>query len=401
MIIAHTGTDRIELRCNQVFPEDIFIKPDETILIDLVNIFLELYVSDIANKRSGSNQRDIQVSAYVDRKNLNAWEKNKKLIKKLAEFVTEGDGDKWSISFIGVEYEFGGQQMIIPSLGIDNVALLSGGLDSFCGAHNNEKNSKKTVYCGYKTSNVDISAINSVSSFLKGRKGNLRIQTYSKVKQNKIELTQRTRSLLFFSLAVVTAIRENTKEIDVNENGIMTLNPSFQSRGTTKTTHPKTIYLYQSILKNMGIDVHINHPFLFMTKGEMVNDLNADFKEHIKDTRSCSRAMNDPRYDVSAKKSCGACVPCLLRKISMAAYDLEPMDNEYTVPYAGDMDDEEYRSAFNYYRTFYNYIVSDQIFPEILIRKKFYSTDDYLERTSDMLKKFSKELEIFFKKYGR
>lgn len=39
MIIAHTGTDRIELRCNQVFPEDIFIKPDETILIDLVNIF--------------------------------------------------------------------------------------------------------------------------------------------------------------------------------------------------------------------------------------------------------------------------------------------------------------------------------------------------------------------------
>ena len=128
MIIAHTGTDRIELRCNQVFPEDIFIKPDETILIDLVNIFLELYVSDIANKRSGSNQRDIQVSAYVDRKNLSAWEENKKLIKKLAEFVTEGDGDKWSISFIGVEYEFGGQQMIIPSLGIDNVALLSGGL---------------------------------------------------------------------------------------------------------------------------------------------------------------------------------------------------------------------------------------------------------------------------------
>ena len=111
--------------------------------------------------------------------------------------------------------------------------------------------------------------------------------------------------------------------------------------------------------------------------------------------------MHDPRYDVSAKKSCGACVPCLLRKISMAAYDLEPMDNEYIVPYAGDMNDEEYRSAFNYYKTFYNYIVSDRIFPEILIRKRFYSTDDYLERTSDMLKKFSKELEIFFKKYGR
>ncbi len=398
MIIAHTSTDKVELRCNEIFPNDIYVKSDETIIIDLVNVFLELYVGDIANKKLGNNQRNIQVSVYVDKKNLKLWEENKGLIKKLAEFVTEGDDDKWSISFIGVEYEFVGQQMILPGLGVDNIALLSGGLDSFCGAYNNDK---KTIYCGYKTSNVDTSAINNVSSFLKNRKGNLGIQTYSKVKQNKVTYTQRTRSLLFFSLAVVTAVRENTKEIDVNENGIMTLNPSFQSRGTTKTTHPKTIFLYQEILKNVGIDVHINHPFLFMTKGEMINGLNTEFKLHIKDTHSCSRSMHDPRYDVSAKKSCGACVPCLLRKISMSAYDLESMDNEYIVPYAGDMNDEEYRSAFNYYKTFYNFIVSDRIFSEILIRKKFYSVDDYLERTSGMLKKFSRELEIFFKKYGR
>jgi len=142
----------------------------------------------------------------------------------------------------------------------------------------------------------------------------------------------------------------------------MTLNPSFQSRGTTKTTHPKTIYLYQTILDNVGIKVRLNHPFLFATKGEMVNALSAEYKKHIIDTRSCSRSMHDPRYDISTKVSCGTCVPCLLRKISMAAYDLEKFDNEYDISYSGDMNNEEYRSSLNYYTTFYQYINPGQVF---------------------------------------
>lgn len=400
MIIARTNTKEVELRCNEVLSDEVCIKPGQEILIDLVNVFLEVYVGDIFNKRIGNHPRDIRISAYISKKNLSLWEENKEIIQKLAEFVTEGDGDKWSISFETVEYEFRGQQMILPNSAVDNISLLSGGLDSFCGAFQNEKSNKQTVYCGYKTSNVDTSAIKNVSTFLQGRKANLGICTYSKVNQKKITFTQRTRSLLFFSLAVLSAVKENTTNVNVNENGIMTLNPSFQSRGTTKTTHPKTIYLYQKILDNIGIDVHINHPFLFTTKGEMVNDLDDVYKAHIKDTRSCSRSMHDPRYDVSTKKSCGTCVPCLLRKISMAAYELEDLDNEYIVPYKGDMNDEEYRSALNYYKTFYDAIVSNHIFSEILIKRKFYQSDDYIERTYKVLKKFSQEFEIFWRKYG-
>lgn len=401
MIIAHTKVGDIELRCNQVITDDAYITYDNTKLIDLLNIFLEIYVADISIKRVSDHPRNISVNVYVDGNNYSAWEENKVLIQKLAEFVTEGDRDQWSISFEPVEYKFEAQQLTLCKIQADNVSLLSGGLDSYCGAYHNELNNRQTLYCGYKTSNVDISAINGVSNFLKNRKGNLGVRTFSKVSTKKIIPTQRTRSLLFFSLAVITAVKEKIENVNINENGIMTLNPSFQSRGTTKTTHLKTIYLYQKILDNMGIKVRLNHPFLFVTKGQMVNSLSLEYKEHIKDTRSCSRSMQDIRYDTSSKVSCGTCVPCLLRKISMAAYDLERYDNAYVVSYEGDMGDEEYRSSLNYYTTFCKYIDSGQIFSELLIKSRFYQVSDYYERTYEMLKKFSEEFKVFNEKYVR
>ena len=400
MIIAHTKNERIKLRCNQLISVGSYIPIDNTMVIDLLNIFLEIYVADISIKRVSDNPRNIQVNAYVDSDNYNLWGENRHLIETLVEFMTEGDRDRWHLIIEPVEYEFGPQQLTFLTINADNISLLSGGLDSFCGAYHNEIENRNTLYCGYKTSKVDTSAINCVSKFFENRTGNAGIRTYTKVKQNKITYTQRTRSLLFFSLAVLTAINENIDTVNINENGIMTLNPSFQSRGTTKTTHPKTIRLYQTILDNVGIKVKLNHPFLFMTKGEMVNSLNTEYKKHIIDTRSCSRSMQDPRYDTSAKVSCGNCVPCLLRKISMSAYDLEEFDNEYLVPYAGDMNDDEYRSSLNYYTTFYQCIDSGQIFSELQMRHKDYYVSDYYERTDKMLKKFAAEFDIFIKKYG-
>ncbi len=400
MIIAHTESGDIELRCNQLISDNSYVVTNNTSIIDLLNIFLEIYVKDISVKRRGLGSRKLQVEAYVDSKNLKTWIESQTLIEKLAEFVTEGDGDKWQIILKPAEYEFEAQQISFTDLNADNISLLSGGLDSFCGAYRNEKEKRKTLYCGYKTSNIDTSSIKSVSKFLNKRIGNLGVRTYLKVDKKKETLTQRTRSLLFFSLATMTAVKEGLENVNINENGIMTLNPSFQSRGTTKTTHPKTIFMYQTILNNVGIRVRLNHPFLFMTKGEMVNGLSDEYKGHIVDTRSCSRSMHDKRYDVSSKKSCGACVPCLLRKISVAAYDMEEYDNEYDVSYMGNMDDDEYRSALNYYSTFYQYIKSGRIFSELEMKKRYYNEVDYYEKTYTMLNKFSQEFEVFIKKYG-
>lgn len=279
MIIAHAKNGDIELRCNQLIPNESYILTDKSIAIDLLNIFLEIYVADISIKRVSDSPRNIQINTYVDAKNHSLWKENLELIERLANFVTEGDGDRWQLNIEPVEYEIGSQQLTFINTQADNISLLSGGLDSFCGAYHNEIENRNTLYCGYKTSNVDTSAINCVYSFLKKRIGIAGMRTYSKVEKNKVTYTQRTRSLLFFSLAIMTAIKENIDIVNINENGIMTLNPSFQSRGTTKTTHPKTIHLYQTIMDNVGIKVQLNHPFLFTTKGEMVNSLSIDYKK--------------------------------------------------------------------------------------------------------------------------
>ncbi len=400
MIIAHPRDRQpFELRCNQLISNNSCVLINNTRVLDLLNIFLEIYVADISIKTARNHPRQIQVVAYVDEKNLQVWNENIKLVEKLAEFVTEGDGEKWHVELKPVTYEFNAQRQHFR-VEADNISLLSGGLDSFCGAYQNEKENRKTLYCSYKTSYVDTSAINNVSSFLEKRIGNLGVRTYSRVKKKKVTFTQRTRSLLFFSLAVMTAVTEGIEIVNIYENGIMTLNPSFQSRGTTKTTHPKTIYMYQIILNNLGIKIQLNHPFLFKTKGEIVVELSDEYKRHINDTRSCSRSMQDNRYNLSARELCGSCVPCLLRKISMAAYDLEKYDNKYVVTYQGNMEDDEYRSALNYFITFNQYIKSEKIFAELLLKKRYFHVDDYYEKTYKMLKTFSSEIDLFIKKYG-
>lgn len=309
MIIAHSKSGDIKLTCNQLIPNDLYVDMDRTIVIDLLNIFLEIYVADISIKRLSNQPRKIVINTYVDSKNYNLWIENLELIERLANYVTDGDGDEWKLNVIPAEYEFGTQQLTFINTQADNISLLSGGLDSFCGAYFNEIGNRNTMYCGYKTNNIDTSAINCVYNFLKNRTGIAGMRVFSKVEQKKITHTQKTRSMLFFSLAIMIATKEKIDTVNIYENGIMTLNPSFQSRGTTKTTHPKTIYLYQTLLDNVGIKIKLNHPFLFCTKGEIVNSLSIEYKKYIVNTRSCSRSMQDNRYDLSTRLSCGTCVP--------------------------------------------------------------------------------------------
>ena len=415
MIIACTETTDIELTCNELLKGiDIDIEKhriNNFISIDLLNLFLEVYKNDIETKRDMYKKTNFNIKVYVNAKNLDTWNENKDLIIRLTDFVTECDNDKWNIDFIPVEYKFEKENTKLNIIqNIDNISLLSGGLDSFCGAYKNESNNESTIYCGYKTSNMDYSSIKNVNSFLYNRKGYKGIDLYERINQKKQYYHQRTRSLLFLAIAIFSAVERKINVVKINENGIMGLNPSFESRATTKTTHPKTIYLYQKLLNNIGLNIKLEHPFLFTTKGEMINLLNNEYKNHIRYTRSCGISFQNKNYNMDADTSCGACVPCLLRKISISAYDLEKYDNQYIIPYEekskiyqnfnnGKLND--YHSSLSYFKKFYEAIESGMIFTELNIRKNYYKDKDYLEKTQIMLEKFKEELSIFMKKYDK
>lgn len=403
-MLSAVGLDNgnITLPCSIVLGDKYDGYVEESIVLDLVNVFCAVYIADISTK--SVKNRNVNVLAPVSSDNIQNWKNCKEIIIKLLKFVTEGDNDSWSIDFLPIKYIPPPKQFELAGMDtrqFDNVSLLSGGLDSFCGIYDNQANGKVPLFCGYKTNTIDASYISNVFPFAKGNITESELLIFEKVEATKKTHTQRTRSLLFFSLACFSATWKEMKLINVHENGIMTLNPSFESRGTTKTTHPKTIYLYQKLLECLNIDIKISHPFLYFTKGEMVSNLPESYKEQIKYTRSCSRSAQDTRYRRKGINNCGACVPCLLRKISLAAYDMEDFDHEYFISYAGNFEDVEYNSAFSYYERFSNAIDNDTILANLELKKSYYSESDYYEKTSSLLHRFNNELKIFFNKYGR
>jgi len=405
MLTATTlDNQKIVLPCSSVLANKYDTYVENNIILDLVNIFSAVYMADIGTVRRQGTGSSIHVTVQVSEENIDKWNNYIDLIIELLNFVTEGDNDIWSVNFVPVQYQLPNKQLVfdvVDTLDYDNVSLLSGGLDSFCGIYKNQIEDRTPLYCGYKTNNVDASYITKVYEFAKHINPQSDLCLFEKVDANKVTHTQRTRSLLFFSLACFSATWRKLKTVYVHENGIMTLNPSFESRGTTKTTHPKTIYLYQKLLRVVGIDITIVNPFLFFTKGEMISSLPPQYREQIKNTRSCSRSLQGTRYMGKDIINCGACVPCLLRKISLAAYDMEGYDHNYFIPYQGGFMDDEYNSAFSYFERFSKAIDNGTIFAQLGIKKAYYSDTNYYEKTNDMLNRFNNELETFFRKYGR
>jgi len=374
-------------------------------VLDLLNIFAGAYFSDISVKRANDEVgRNISFCAPVSAHNIEMWNDKIHEIERLLNFVTEADQDIWHICFTPITYELKNHQYKLfedDQNTFSNVSLLSGGLDSFCGIHYNELESSSAIYCAYKTSTVDTGKINSVFNFARSINPRSILSSFEKLDVIKQTNTQRTRSLLFLSLACCLAKSANLETIRIFENGIMSLNPSFESRGTTRTTHPNTIYQFQNLINHLQLKIKLTHPYLFNTKGEMIKSLPEPYQRIISETRSCSRSGQDIRFRTEGINSCGACVPCLLRKISLSAYDLEMLDHGYYIPYAGSDNNTEYLSSYNYFQRFANAIDNDTILGQLGMRKRFYSEEDYLEQTESMLKTFRSELEVFFKKYGR
>lgn len=404
MICARDNYDHVVFApCSILLHDNFNCLLEYPFTIDLLNVFGLAYYCDISTPLNKSGGRQITLIAPVKKENIDQWKRNRDLVVQLLHFVTEGDQDSWTLDFVPTEYYQSGQIRLINDAitGIDNVSLLSGGLDSFCGIYQNEKLSETSYYCAYKTSTIDTGKINLAQHFAHNINTSCRIAAFDKITPLKITKTQRTRSLLFFALACCVAVYANTKIIRIFENGIMSLNPSFETRATTRTTHPKTIFLFQNLLNQLDIKITLTHPFLFLTKGEMIESLPEKYKLFINQTRSCSHSKQVVKYSRSGINSCGACIPCLLRKISISAYNNEKYDHDYFIPYNSQFDDVDYLSSYHYFLRFAKAIDNDTIFTELGMRKIFYSDEYYYERTQSMLETFRSELEVFFNKYGR
>lgn len=313
----------------------------DEIRLDLLYISNFVYAADRRISRSNALDawtREIQLTIPVIC--LSHWNGVRDLLNELLNFLT---GDIWKINFTDREkneresklFEFVENQ---PEYFYSQVCMFSGGLDSFVGSIDilMDQTKPNTLFVshygggskgtkGYQ----DLLVKEMINHFSPLSLSNF-FSFYSaamKTPTGQDEPTTRSRSFMFFAHAI--ALTPDSAKLIIPENGFVSLNiPLYFSRNgssSTRTTHPFYMYLFQKMLNLLGINVRLENPYQFLTKGQMMNNcLDKEFlSRNIINTMSCSHPEQARWSGFSDPIHCGYCIPCTIRRASI---------NEFSTP---------------------------------------------------------------------
>ncbi|MGW7688702.1 7-cyano-7-deazaguanine synthase [Streptomyces asiaticus] len=155
----------------------------------------------------------------------------------------------------------------------------------------------------------------------------------------KLELTTRSRGLLYAATAVHAAAAEHVPVVHLPENGQLALNPPLSAARagacSTRSVHPWTLHHLNRVIAEVaepGSAVRVENPFATLTKGEVcavARDAGLPQKV-LESTLSCgtppARRPAGPEL-----AHCGLCFPCLVRRSGL----LHTFGSDRT-PYAAD-----------------------------------------------------------------
>lgn len=298
---------------------------------DLLSIALSVIAADTSVCRNESPDgwtREIDMKIAVGDPGF--WSSQASLLARQLKFLTT---DIWKLSFSDGGFQpHPPQNPIFPLQ--DCVSLLSGGLDSFVGAIDLVQK-ELSPYLVSQISHGDKHKQVSFASQIGSEIPLIQLNHNARY-PGKNERSQRARSIIFLAYGVLlaTALRRykdgDQIKLYVCENGYISLNPPLTGMRigslSTKTTHPIFLCLFQQLLDVAGLQVKVENPYKFRTKGEMLSEcLNQKFlKEYAYKTTSCGR------FARNGHKHCGRCLPCLIRRSSFYAWGI-PDRTEYVI----------------------------------------------------------------------
>ncbi len=313
------------------------------VILDLIEVASYVYCADQKTKRGsemltdmGSDwRRDMHFSIPVRCPDL--WNKEA-TISSLRDTLGFLSDDTYTFEFVPATSPLATKQLYIDftdhNIAADDVALFSGGIDSFSGAIDalvGEK--KKMILVGHHSAPKINSVQKGLIQSLRGRGLANQFHFVSIEVTNKgeepVEYTQRTRSFLFACLGMAIAHMFGKDSFTFYENGVVSLNipitKDVLGARATRTTHPKVIRGFESIFSEiLGKSVTIKTPYEWMTKKEVV--LRAQehgFSDLVGETNSCTR----PRSWTQQHRHCGICSQCIDRRFAMLAADFSANDD--------------------------------------------------------------------------
>ena len=302
-----------------------------SVLIDLVRIAAGAYMADRRSRRGQGFTRTIDLHVQVV-----ASESFRESINDIADLLAWLTGDEWSVSLSDDGLPVPETIETEDRAEIDSVALLSGGLDSFCGAA--LAGPDRRLFVGHWDSPTIKGAQNRVKSWLDGALGDTVQYNPLRLMQaaRKLEPSNRSRSLLFMALGSAIAEARGATVVEIPENGFTSLNPPLgPERGgalSTRSTHPLTIARFNRILDALSLAVRLSDPYSAITKGQLVrlaSDTNIpDLRTGVALTLSCGK-LDGGRYPGgNPNHHCGLCFPCIVRRGAIAEAGV-PDDTPY------------------------------------------------------------------------
>lgn len=304
--------------------------------IDLLNLAQTIYSADnCILRKTGYESWSRDIAVYIPVSNPELWRRQNEIIVDMLSFLT---GDHWTFHFRTMESEpvekTKGKVSKIDPLP-NAVSLLSGGLDSFIGAIDRLESGEPTAFVGHhgfgSTNKAQKKILPVLEKHYPGKVFMLPFYVQQPAFPNmERENTTRSRSILFLALGTAVAASLGAKvPLLVPENGLISINRPLTSTRmgsySTRTTHPYYISQFRKLLDGLGISIEVQLPYQFHTKGEMATGVlgKAAFKEGWASTISCSHPEVGRYRKKSPGQHCGYCVPCIIRRASLAAVNLD------------------------------------------------------------------------------
>lgn len=305
---------------------------------DLLHIAAAAYVADLRTGRPLTFGRQLRITVHVQNPALWSGAAGQTITDLLAWI----SGDEWTLAAVplGKHSETAEEPLHPPHEDCSDAMLLSGGLDSFCGAVDHLATAKNRLHIGHRDSATSVKHAQRMTNawFTEQLPEFAWLRHELRPRSRKRENTTRTRSFLFMAMAIAAANGSRATKVIVPENGYTSLNlPLVASRGgalSTKSTHPWTFHLVNTLLTHAAIGVSVENPYLGMTKGELFKQAATDapvgFVAATKNTLSCAKLDSGRVKKTDGGNpniNCGLCYACLTRRGSYAGAGItDPTD---------------------------------------------------------------------------
>ena len=322
--------DRTVLKINPYNCFTQFILNPTLASLDILYFTSIIYSIDklIARNKSNDNwSRDINVTIPVS--DVISWEKAKLDLKNALDFLTS---DNWNLSFSKVRrpYFQKKKNSLHLNANIDHICLFSGGLDSLAGAINLVDESDNILLISHvdstgAASTIQQPLIEKIKEYYPDK--NIKQSQFHIFSDASNEGTTRGRSILFHGLALFHAMNLAVDKVIAPENGVISINlpltPSRTCSNSTKTMHPYFLDKFQGALTTLGINIKIENPYLFKTKGEMLLESKNTtlIQELATKTLSCSHGGGHTNGWIRNSYNCGYCIPCTIRRASIHKFN--------------------------------------------------------------------------------